>query len=87
MSADEVANAFIPHYYNLFDTNREGLVSLFRETSSLTFEGDGPKTGVAQIMEKLRTLPPASRGACELNWGAVCPPCRWLARAGRRRGR
>ncbi|KAH8064496.1 hypothetical protein JL722_1372 [Aureococcus anophagefferens] len=54
MSADEVAKAFIPHYYNLFDTNREGLVSLFRETSSLTFEGDGPKTGVAQIMEKLR---------------------------------
>jgi len=63
MSADEVAKAFIPHYYNLFDTNREGLVSLFRETSSLTFEGDGPKTGVAQIMEKLRGLPPARDGA------------------------
>ena len=63
MSADEVAKAFIPHYYNLFDTNREGLVSLFRETSSLTFEGDGPKTGVAQIMEKRRGLPPARDGA------------------------
>ena len=63
MSADDVAKAFIPHYYNLFDTNREGLVSLFRETSSLTFEGDGPKTGVAQIMEKLRGLPPARDGA------------------------
>ena len=60
MSADDVAKAFIPHYYNLFDTNREGLVSLFRETSSLTFEGDGPKTGVAQIMEKLRGLPPVA---------------------------
>ena len=62
MSADDVAKAFIPHYYNLFDTNREGLVSLFRETSSLTLEGDGPKTGVAQIMEKLRGLPPARDG-------------------------
>lgn len=76
MSADEVAKAFIPHYYNLFDTNREGLVSLFRETSSLTFEGDGPKTGVAQIMEKLRGLPPARDGAT-----------RKLVRSARARGR
>ena len=30
MSADDVAKAFIPHYYNLFDTNREGLAALFR---------------------------------------------------------
>lgn len=61
MSADDVAKAFIPHYYNLFDTNREGLVALFRETSTLTFEGDGPKTGPAAIMEKLRALPPVPR--------------------------
>mmetsp|Transcript_29463 Transcript_29463/g.88115 ORF Transcript_29463/g.88115 Transcript_29463/m.88115 type:complete len:123 (-) Transcript_29463:36-404(-) len=57
MAADDVAKAFIPHYYNLFDTNREGLVSLFRDTTSLTFEGDGPKVGPAAIMEKLRAMP------------------------------
>ena len=60
MSADEIATAFIPHYYNLFDTNREGLVSLFRNESQLTFEGDGPKTGAPAIMEKLRALPPVT---------------------------
>ena len=58
MSADDVAKAFIPHYYNLFDTNREGLASLFRNESQFTFEGDGPKAGAPAIMEKLRTLPP-----------------------------
>mmetsp|Transcript_36338 Transcript_36338/g.112436 ORF Transcript_36338/g.112436 Transcript_36338/m.112436 type:complete len:122 (+) Transcript_36338:187-552(+) len=58
MSADDVAKAFIPHYYNLFDTNRAGLVSLFRNESTLTFEGDGPKTGPAAIMEKFNALPP-----------------------------
>ena len=57
-SADDVAKAFIPHYYNLFDTNREGLASLFRNESQFTFEGDGPKAGAPAIMEKLRTLPP-----------------------------
>jgi len=60
MSADEIAKAFIPHYYNLFDTNREGLFSLFRNESQLTFEGDGPKTGAPAIMEKLRALPPVT---------------------------
>ena len=58
MSADDVAKAFIPHYYNLFDTNREGLAALFRNESQFTFEGDGPKAGAPAIMEKLRTLPP-----------------------------
>lgn len=74
-SADEIAKAFIPHYYNLFDTNREGLVSLFRETSTLTFEGDGPKTGCAQIMEKLRSLPPACIGAAR--FCAFASRARW----------
>ena len=57
IAATTVAKVFIPHYYNLFDTNREGLASLFRNESQFTFEGDGPKAGAPAIMEKLRTLP------------------------------
>mmetsp|Transcript_29169 Transcript_29169/g.94083 ORF Transcript_29169/g.94083 Transcript_29169/m.94083 type:complete len:98 (-) Transcript_29169:670-963(-) len=33
------------------------MAGLYREQSQLTFEGDGPKRGPAQIMEKLRALP------------------------------
>ena len=33
------------------------MAGLYREHSQLTFEGDGPKRGPAQIMEKLRALP------------------------------
>ncbi|KAJ8602642.1 hypothetical protein CTAYLR_004110 [Chrysophaeum taylorii] len=60
MSADEVANAFVAQYYRCFDQNREGMAPLYRDQSSLTFEGDGPKRGTQQIMDKLRTLPPVA---------------------------
>lgn len=29
MSAEEVANAFVQHYYNTFDNNRAALASLY----------------------------------------------------------
>lgn len=29
MSAEEVANAFVQHYYTTFDTNRPALASLY----------------------------------------------------------
>mmetsp|Transcript_21468 Transcript_21468/g.85389 ORF Transcript_21468/g.85389 Transcript_21468/m.85389 type:complete len:118 (+) Transcript_21468:107-460(+) len=61
MSAEEVAKAFVKHYYACFDGNREQMVGLYRDHSLLTFEGDGPKRGSAQIMEKLRQLPPVRR--------------------------
>ena len=32
------AQAFTDHYYNTFDTNRQGLASLYQEQSLLTFE-------------------------------------------------
>uniref|UniRef100_A0A7S3NPH7 Nuclear transport factor 2 n=1 Tax=Aureoumbra lagunensis TaxID=44058 RepID=A0A7S3NPH7_9STRA len=57
MSAEEVAKAFVPHYYQCFDGAREQLVGLYRDQSLLTFEGDGPKQGPQQIMDKLRALP------------------------------
>jgi hypothetical protein len=43
MSAEEIAKAFTAHYYQCFDSNREALSGLYRENSTLTFEGDGPK--------------------------------------------
>jgi hypothetical protein len=32
MSAEEVANAFVPHYYQLLDSNPDNLVQLFVST-------------------------------------------------------
>lgn len=31
--------AFTDHYYNTFDTNRQGLAGLYQDQSMLTFEG------------------------------------------------
>ncbi|KAJ1447638.1 hypothetical protein M885DRAFT_624188 [Pelagophyceae sp. CCMP2097] len=67
MSMDEVAKAFTTHYYQCFDSNREGLAGLYREGSSLTFEGDGPKIGPAAIMEKLRSMPPVQHNVTSMD--------------------
>jgi hypothetical protein len=34
----DVGNAFVSHFYTLFDTNLAQLVNLFQDTSMLTFE-------------------------------------------------
>ena len=52
----EVAKAFLQHYYTMFDTNRDGLVPLYRNQSILTVNGEH-KRGVNEIMAKLRDLP------------------------------
>lgn len=49
----EVASQFVPFYYNTFDTNREGLASLYRDTSMLTYES-ASVMGVAAIVDKLK---------------------------------
>ncbi|KAJ4393990.1 Nuclear transport factor 2 [Gnomoniopsis smithogilvyi] len=51
----EVASQFVPFYYNTFDTNREGLASLYRDTSMLTYES-ASVMGVAAIVDKLTNL-------------------------------
>lgn len=51
-----VGHEFVKYYYNIFDTNRGGLVDLYRDQSMLTFEG-APQMGAAAIMEKLKNLP------------------------------
>lgn len=48
--------AFSEHYYNMFDSNRGALGSLYQETSYLTFEGTKLQ-GVAAIVQKLTSLP------------------------------
>eukprot|EP00567_Pseudictyota_dubia_P018005 CAMPEP_0197436062 /NCGR_PEP_ID=MMETSP1175-20131217/3532_1 /TAXON_ID=1003142 /ORGANISM="Triceratium dubium, Strain CCMP147" /LENGTH=121 /DNA_ID=CAMNT_0042965245 /DNA_START=84 /DNA_END=449 /DNA_ORIENTATION=- len=57
MSAEDVAKAFTQHFYNMFDTNIEGLAGLFNETSMLTFEGQQHQ-GAVNIMTKLRGVGP-----------------------------
>merc|ERR1712194_36052 len=47
--------AFAQHYYQLFDTNREGLAALFLNESMMTFEGE-QSAGTERIMQKLRSL-------------------------------
>lgn len=60
MSAEEVAKAFVAQYYQMFSQNREGMMGLYREHSLMSFESDGPKRGLAQIREKLLSLPPCA---------------------------
>mmetsp|Transcript_12327 Transcript_12327/g.23373 ORF Transcript_12327/g.23373 Transcript_12327/m.23373 type:complete len:124 (-) Transcript_12327:22-393(-) len=51
---DAVAKAFVAHYYNVFDTNRQGLAALFQPTSMMTFEGEkfqGPEAIVGKLMK------------------------------------
>ncbi|PSR97401.1 nuclear transport factor 2 [Coniella lustricola] len=52
----DVANQFVPYYYNTFDTNRAGLAQLYRDGSMLTYESTSV-IGVAAIVEKLNSLP------------------------------
>ncbi|KAL2266124.1 hypothetical protein VTJ83DRAFT_5476 [Remersonia thermophila] len=54
--AQSIANQFVAHYYTTFDTNRAGLVGLYRDRSVLTFEMD-QITGLSNIGEKLTSLP------------------------------
>ncbi|EIE88363.1 hypothetical protein G6F46_007265 [Rhizopus delemar] len=53
---DSVAKSFVDYYYSTFDTNRAALISLYKEESMLTFEGQQFK-GTASINEKLTSLP------------------------------
>eukprot|EP00906_Rhabdomonas_costata_P025312 RCo036219 len=55
MSFSEVGTAFVGHYYNTFDTNRAGLMALYRDNSLMTFEG-AQIQGKQKIMEKLAGL-------------------------------
>lgn len=49
----DVANQFVPFYYSTFDNNREGLATLYRDPSMLTYESTSV-VGVAAIVDKLK---------------------------------
>jgi len=51
-----LAKQFTEFYYSTFDTNREGLQSLYRDVSMLTWE-DKPFQGATPIVEHLKNLP------------------------------
>ena len=40
MSAQEVAQAFVGHYFQMRETNVAGLISLYQPQSTMTFEGE-----------------------------------------------
>eukprot|EP00602_Paraphysomonas_sp_CaronLab_P000424 CAMPEP_0185017326 /NCGR_PEP_ID=MMETSP1103-20130426/289_1 /TAXON_ID=36769 /ORGANISM="Paraphysomonas bandaiensis, Strain Caron Lab Isolate" /LENGTH=122 /DNA_ID=CAMNT_0027546675 /DNA_START=66 /DNA_END=434 /DNA_ORIENTATION=+ len=55
MSADEVASAFIQHYYSTLDSNPGALSGLYQPQSTLSFEGN-KFVGPQSICEKLVSL-------------------------------
>jgi len=55
MSAEEIASAFVGQFYQVFDSNADGLAGLYQPTSMLTFEGQ-QFLGSAAIVEKLKQL-------------------------------
>ncbi|GKY94461.1 hypothetical protein MPSEU_000412000 [Mayamaea pseudoterrestris] len=55
MSAEQVANAFVQHYYQTFDSNVQQLAQLFTQNSMMTFEGQ-PFQGAESIVQKLTNM-------------------------------
>eukprot|EP00747_Dinoflagellata_sp_TGD_P164632 gnl/TRDRNA2_/TRDRNA2_184825_c0_seq1.p2 gnl/TRDRNA2_/TRDRNA2_184825_c0~~gnl/TRDRNA2_/TRDRNA2_184825_c0_seq1.p2 ORF type:complete len:147 (-),score=21.18 gnl/TRDRNA2_/TRDRNA2_184825_c0_seq1:188-574(-) len=51
----QIGEQFCQHYYQTFDTNRPGLVSLYNDQSLLTFEGEQFQ-GAQSIVQKLASL-------------------------------
>eukprot|EP00956_Cyclotella_meneghiniana_P013235 scaffold18965_cov72-Cyclotella_meneghiniana.AAC.4 len=59
MSAEEVAKAFVQHFYQAFDTDVNSVAGLYSAQSMLTFEGTQVQ-GTQPIIEKLRSVGPVS---------------------------
>lgn len=55
MSADQVAQAFVQHYYAKRDSNVDELASLYQPQSVMTFEGTKVQ-GSAAIIEKFKQV-------------------------------
>ena len=55
MSADQIAEQFLNHYYGTFSSNRPALQSLYQQDSTLTFEGE-QYTGTQAIAGKFAAL-------------------------------
>mmetsp|Transcript_12526 Transcript_12526/g.20183 ORF Transcript_12526/g.20183 Transcript_12526/m.20183 type:complete len:124 (+) Transcript_12526:133-504(+) len=55
MSAEEIANAFVQHYYRTLDTGVDALAGLFSPQSMMTFEGQQHQ-GTESILAKLKSV-------------------------------
>ncbi|KAI2628455.1 nuclear transport factor 2 [Hypoxylon sp. NC1633] len=55
-SLEDIATLFVQYYYNQFDQDRQGLSTLYRDGSMLTFESASFR-GTPSIIDKLKTLP------------------------------
>eukprot|EP01111_Echinosteliopsis_oligospora_P004935 TRINITY_DN18077_c0_g1_i1.p1 TRINITY_DN18077_c0_g1~~TRINITY_DN18077_c0_g1_i1.p1 ORF type:complete len:126 (-),score=30.37 TRINITY_DN18077_c0_g1_i1:113-490(-) len=55
MSFEQVAQAFVAHYYNTFDSDRTQLGNLYRPESMLSWEGSQVQ-GAGPIVDKLKSL-------------------------------
>ncbi|KAL7569854.1 hypothetical protein ACA910_008523 [Epithemia clementina (nom. ined.)] len=55
MSADEVANAFVQHFYQAFDADAGQLAGLYTPSSMMTFEGQQFQ-GTEAIINKLKQV-------------------------------
>uniref|UniRef100_A0A7S1T4F2 NTF2 domain-containing protein n=1 Tax=Tetraselmis chuii TaxID=63592 RepID=A0A7S1T4F2_9CHLO len=55
-SPEDVGKAFVSHYYQTFDTNRDALISLYQDQSMLTWEGQ-KFSGPQNIVGKFKSLP------------------------------
>ncbi|XP_053553317.1 nuclear transport factor 2 isoform X3 [Bombina bombina] len=53
---EQIGSSFVQHYYNLFDTDRSQLSSIYIDSSCLTWEGQQCQ-GKCAIVEKLSSLP------------------------------
>mmetsp|Transcript_35955 Transcript_35955/g.86580 ORF Transcript_35955/g.86580 Transcript_35955/m.86580 type:complete len:129 (-) Transcript_35955:385-771(-) len=52
----QIGEQFTQHYYQIFDSNRQGLVALYNDSSLLTFEGE-QFMGATSIVQKIVSLP------------------------------
>ena len=51
MSSEEIASAFVSHFYTTLDNNAPALAGLYQPQSTMTFEGqkfDGPEAIVGK---------------------------------------
>jgi hypothetical protein len=57
MSSEEVAQAFVQHFYTSFDANVDSLASLYTDQSMMSFEGQQIQ-GAQNIITKLKSVGP-----------------------------
>uniref|UniRef100_A0A3P9J576 NTF2 domain-containing protein n=1 Tax=Oryzias latipes TaxID=8090 RepID=A0A3P9J576_ORYLA len=53
---EQIGSSFVQHYYQMFDSDRSLLGSIYIDSSCLTWEGE-PYQGKIAIVEKLTSLP------------------------------